>query len=54
MFARLGFAYVGEHMVNTSAAGIDIYEDVDGDWCRIATVSTIADALTRITKEQTS
>ena len=53
-FARLGFAYVGEHMVNTSAAGIDIYEDIEGDWCRIATVSTIADALTRITKEQTS
>jgi hypothetical protein len=53
-FARLGFAYVGEHMINTSSAGIDVYEDIEGDWCRIGTVANIADALTLITKEQTA
>ena len=53
-FARLGFAYVGEHMVNTSAFGVDVYEDIEGDWCRIGTVANITDALTLITKEQTA
>lgn len=53
-FARLGFAFVGDFMIYATEDGIDVYEDVNNVWCRIATVSSIADALTRITKEQTS